>query len=44
VILYLQTHPDASPAQVEQAILDLLEAWTTNDQPNADGRLNVETL
>ncbi|MGD8698706.1 MAG: S8 family serine peptidase, partial [Gemmatimonadales bacterium] len=44
VILYLQTHPDASPAQVEQAILNLLEAWTTNDQPNADGRLNVETL
>jgi fibronectin type 3 domain-containing protein len=44
VILYLQTHPEASPAQVEQAILDLLEAWTTDDQPNADGRLNVEGL
>ncbi|MGD8869821.1 MAG: S8 family serine peptidase, partial [Gemmatimonadales bacterium] len=44
VILYLQNHPDALPAQVEQAILNLLEAWTTNDQPNADGRLNVEEL
>jgi subtilisin family serine protease len=44
VMLYLQTHPQASPAQVEQAVLDLLEAWTTDDQPNADGRLNVEGL
>jgi titin len=44
VMLYLQTHPEAAPAQVEQAILDLLEAWTTNDLPNADGRLNVGGL
>jgi hypothetical protein len=44
VILYLHDHPNATPAQVEQAILNLLDAWTTNDQPNASGRLNVEEL
>ncbi len=44
VILYLHSHPDATAAEVEQAILNLLEPWTTNDQPNADGRLNVEGL
>jgi fibronectin type 3 domain-containing protein len=44
VILFLHEHPGATPAQVEQAILNLLDAWTTNDQPNASGRLNVEEL
>jgi len=43
-ILYLMDHPSASPAEVEGAIVDLLESWTTNEQPNADGRLNVDGL
>jgi hypothetical protein len=43
-ILYLMDHPNASPAEVEGAIVDLLESWTTNEQPNADGRLNVDGL
>jgi hypothetical protein len=37
-------HPSASPAEVENAIVDLLESWTTNEQPNAAGRLNVDGL
>jgi hypothetical protein len=43
-ILYLMDHPSASPAEVEGAIVDLLDSWTTNEQPNADGRLNVDGL
>ena len=43
-ILYLMDHPDASPAEVEQAIIDRLEAWSTNDQPNASGRLSADGL
>jgi hypothetical protein len=43
-ILYLMDHPNASPAEVEQAIVDMLVPWTTNDQPNASGRLTVDGL
>ncbi|MFQ5890182.1 MAG: S8 family serine peptidase [Gemmatimonadota bacterium] len=43
-ILFLQSQPNATPAQVEQAIVNRLDPWTTNEQPNASGRLNVETL
>jgi hypothetical protein len=43
-ILYLQDHLNATPTQVEQAIMDLLDPWTTNDLPNADGRLDVSGL
>jgi subtilisin family serine protease len=43
-ILYLHSHPGATPTEVEQAIVDRLDPWTTDDLPNADGRLNVETL
>jgi titin len=43
-ILYLQVHPSATPAQVEAAIVSALEAWVTDDLPNADGRLNVQPL
>ena len=43
-ILYLQDHPSDTPSQVEQAIINLLDPWTTNDLPNAGGRLNVSGL
>jgi subtilisin family serine protease len=45
-ILYLQDHLTASPADVETAIVgDLdVDAWTTDNTPNAAGRLNVEGL
>jgi hypothetical protein len=43
-ILYLQDHPNATPTQVEQAIVSLLASWTTDDTPNATGRLDVEKL
>ena len=43
-ILYLMENPNASPAEVEQAIVDGLVPWTTNDQPNASGRLTVDGL
>jgi len=44
VLLYLQSHPDATPQQVEAAIVALLEPWTTDDLPNASGRLNAGSL
>jgi len=43
-LLYLQNNPDATPAQVEAAIVGLLQPWTTNDLPNASGRLFVDGL
>ncbi len=43
-ILYLQRNPTASPTEVEQAIVNELDPWTTNDTPNADGRLDAEPL
>ncbi len=43
-ILYLQDHPNASPAEVEQAIIDLLAAWSTTEQPNASGRVSADGL
>lgn len=43
-ILYLHDNPDATPTDVEQAILNELDPWTPDDLPNADGRLDVETL
>ncbi len=43
-LLYLQAHPGATPAQVEQGIMNDLDPWTTNDTPNADGRLDAENL
>jgi subtilisin family serine protease len=43
-LLYLQTHPDATPEEVEAAIVGLLDDWTTDDQPNASGRLNAGGL
>ncbi len=43
-ILHLMDHPTASPAEVESAIVDLLEGWSTNEQPNASGRLRADGL
>jgi subtilisin family serine protease len=43
-LLYLQSHPGASPTQVEQGIVNDLDPWSTNDNPNADGRLDAEDL
>ena len=40
-LLYLQRYPDASPLEVEAAILGVLDPWTTDNLPNADGRLEV---
>jgi subtilisin family serine protease len=43
-LLYLQRHPEATPAEVEEAILSRLQPWSTNEQPNAAGRLFVDGL
>ena len=43
-ILYLHDNQSATPTEVEQAIVNELDPWTTDDLPNADGRLDVETL
>jgi hypothetical protein len=43
-ILYLMDRPDASPAEVEQAIMDALEAWSATEQPNAAGRVAADGL
>jgi hypothetical protein len=43
-LLYLQAHPDATPAEVEAAIVQRLQPWTTNESPNASGRLYVDGL
>ncbi len=39
--LRLQTDPTATPFAVEQWLMSNLDAWVTDDLPNADGRLNV---
>ena len=39
--LYLQEFPNATPAAVEAWLMGRLDPWTTDDLPNADGRLNV---
>jgi hypothetical protein len=39
--LRLMTDPSATPIEVEQWIMSQLDAWVTDDLPNADGRLNV---
>ncbi len=44
VILVLQGNPGWTPTQVEQAIVNDLDNWTTNDLPNADGRLDARCL
>lgn len=43
-ILYLHRNPAATPTEVEQAIANELDPWSTDDTPNADGRLDAETL
>ncbi len=43
-LLYLQSHPDATPTEVEQAIVDALQEWSSSNQPNASGRLHVENF
>ncbi len=43
-ILVLQGNPNYTPTQVEQEIVDDLDNWTTNDLPNADGRLDARCL
>ncbi|MGD8496929.1 MAG: S8 family serine peptidase, partial [Gemmatimonadales bacterium] len=43
-LLYLQVYPDATPPEVEAAITSNLLPWTTNESPNASGRLNVDGL
>ncbi|MEM7278659.1 MAG: S8 family serine peptidase [Pseudomonadota bacterium] len=43
-ILYLHRNPTATPAEVEQAIVNDLDPWTTNDTPNASGRLDAQGL
>jgi len=39
--LYLQEFMSASPIAIEAWIMGQLDPWTTDDLPNADGRLNV---
>ena len=43
-ILYLHSNPTATPTEVEQAIVSELDPWTTDETPNADGRLDAEIL
>ena len=43
-ILYLHDNPDATPTDVEQAIMNLLLPWFPDEFPNADGRLDVSGL
>ncbi|HSM08698.1 MAG TPA: S8 family serine peptidase [Gemmatimonadota bacterium] len=43
-LLYLQSHPEATPAEVEAAIVSRLQPWTTNESPSASGRLSVDGL
>ena len=44
-ILYLMDNPNASPAEVEQAIIDRLKTpFITNETPNASGRVEVDGL
>jgi subtilisin family serine protease len=43
-ILYLQGNPNATPSEVEAAIISRLSPWSSANQPSASGRLNVEGL
>lgn len=43
-LLFLARNPNATPEEVEQAIVDDLAPWSTNDTPNAGGRLIAEDL
>lgn len=43
-ILYLMRFPDATPTEVEQAIVNELEPWFPTETPNASGQLAVEDL
>ncbi len=43
-ILVLQGDPGLTPTAVEQAIVNDLDPWTTNDLPNANGRLDARCL
>jgi hypothetical protein len=43
-LLYLQNYPYATPEQVEAAIVGSLAPWTTDEQPNASGRLSAGDL
>ncbi len=43
-ILVLQGNPGFTPTQIEQAMVDDLDPWTTNDLPNAGGRLDARCL
>ena len=43
-ILYLMRFPNATPEEVEQAIVNDLDPWTTNESPNASGRLDASGL
>jgi serine protease len=43
-LLYLQGNPTATPAEVEAAIVGLLQPWSTDEQPSASGRLDVGDL
>jgi hypothetical protein len=43
-LLYLQGNPTATPAEVEAAVVNMLQAWTTSMTPNASGRLYVGGL
>jgi subtilisin family serine protease len=41
IMLYLQSHPGATPAEVEAAIVGVLGPWSTPHQTTALGRLRV---
>ncbi len=43
-ILYLHNNPTATPTEVEQAIVNDLDPWTTDEAPNASGRLDAQGL
>ncbi len=43
-ILVLQGNQGLTPTQVEQEMMNDLDNWTTNDLPNADGRLDARCL
>jgi hypothetical protein len=43
-ILFLQSYPTATPMEVEQAIVNQLAPWITNEAPSALGRLDAGGL
>jgi hypothetical protein len=44
IVLYLHDNLATSPAAVEAFIMSRLDDWTTTEEHDADGRLNVEGL